>query len=74
MFAGLREGMRRYLEHVGEPQGNRYRAEALQRVILDAGYREALFPDPDDLYARFYAPLETAIGMSERLALAVALR
>jgi len=73
-YDGLREAMKTYLSDVGEPQMNRYRREALRKVILEAGYREALFPEAEDLYERYFAPLDTQITMSGRLALAVACR
>jgi methyltransferase (TIGR00027 family) len=64
----------RYLSQVGEPQYNRYRREALIAAGWDAGFAEVLVEPRDALEAAYYAPLRSAIPMSERFGLAVATR
>jgi methyltransferase (TIGR00027 family) len=73
-YAKIPKTMNTYLKGVGEPQLNRYRREELREVILAAGYAQALLPERDELHARYYAPLDTRIPMSERFGLAVARR
>jgi methyltransferase (TIGR00027 family) len=73
-YSEIPKTMNSYLKGVGEPQQNRYRRAELREVILAAGYAEALLPEPEELYARYYAPLATPIPMSERFGLAVARR
>lgn len=63
-----------YLKNAGEPQPNRYRAEALRREILASGFSEALLEPRDSLLARYVAPLDTDIPLAERFGLAVARR
>ena len=63
-----------YLERVGEPQGNRYRAAELREEILGAGFAEALMEERDALARRYFAPLDSQIPISERFGIAVARR
>ena len=63
-----------YLEQVGELQHNRYRAEEIREEILASGFRAAHVEDREALRARYFAPLGSSIGMSERFGVAVALR
>ena len=63
-----------YLERVGEPQGNRYRAAELREEILGAGFAEALMEERDALVQRYFAPLDSQIPVSERFGIAVARR
>ena len=73
-YAELAAKMASYLEKVGEPQHNRYRPEALREVIRAAGYAGALLPSRSEIHARYFAPLDSKIPMSERFGMAVAQR
>ena len=73
-YAELSRMLDAYLDDVGEPQHTRYRPEALRAEILDTGFAQAILEVPEDLHARYYAPIATEIPMSGRFGLAVARR
>jgi len=71
-YAEVRARMLEYLKGAGEPQVNRYRADEILDAIREAGFDEAHVESRTSLEARYLAPLETDIPLSERFHLVVA--
>ncbi len=61
-----------WLKGAGEPQVNRYRPEALQAVLIEAGFEQAELPERGALEARYFAAIGSKIRMAERFGMAVA--
>ncbi len=71
-YAEVRARMLEYLKGAGEPQVNRYRAEEILQGIREAGFDEGHVESRASLEARYLAPLETDIPLSERFHLVTA--
>ena len=71
-YQEIREIMARFLESAGEPHVNRYTRDEIVEVILAAGFEQAIVEEREDLIARYIAPLQTSIPLSERFRLVAA--